>query len=128
MTVLVIGVTGKTGRRVVESLVIRGVGVLAIARDLERGKRDVGYSFIWPNYFMEGLLDLFKVDSNRNIMLEVSTGKGQIGAIDTYDIGESSAEFLASGKPLNDHALITGTEKFRWSEWQMHLVTWLDHQ
>ena len=89
---------------------------------------DVGYSFIWPNYFMEGLLDLFKVDSNGNIMLEVPTGNCQIGAVDTYDIGESSAELLASGTPLNDYALITGTEKSRWSEWQMHLVTWLDHQ
>lgn len=128
MTVLVTGVTGKTGRRLVESLVIRGVGVRAIVCDLERGKMDVGYSFIWSNYFMEELLDLFKVDSDSNIMFEVPTGNGQIGAIDTYDIGESSAELLASGKLLNDHALITGTEKSRWSEWQMHLVTWLDHQ
>lgn len=38
MTVLVTGVTGKTGRRVVESLVTRGVGVRALVRDLERGK------------------------------------------------------------------------------------------
>ena len=38
MNVLVTGVTGKTGRRVVESLVNRGVGVRALVRDLERGK------------------------------------------------------------------------------------------
>lgn len=38
MTILVTGVTGKTGRRVVESLVSRGVGVRALVRDLERGK------------------------------------------------------------------------------------------
>ena len=38
MKVLVTGVTGKTGRRVVESLVSRGVGVRALVRDLGRGK------------------------------------------------------------------------------------------
>jgi uncharacterized protein YbjT (DUF2867 family) len=59
---------------------------------------------------MEGFLELFKVDANGNITLEVPAGDGQIGAIDTYDIGESSAELFASGNPLNGHALITGTE------------------
>jgi uncharacterized protein YbjT (DUF2867 family) len=38
MKVLVTGVTGKTGRRVAESLVNRGVGVRALVRDIERGK------------------------------------------------------------------------------------------
>ena len=38
MKVLVTGVTGKTGRRVAESLVTRGVGVRALVRDIERGK------------------------------------------------------------------------------------------
>ena len=38
MKVLVTGVTGKTGRRVVESLVSRGVGVRVLVRDLGRGK------------------------------------------------------------------------------------------
>lgn len=38
MKVFVTGVTGKTGRRVAESLVSRGVGVRALVRDLERGK------------------------------------------------------------------------------------------
>lgn len=38
MKVLVTGVTGKTGRRVAESLVSRGVGVRALVRDLGRGK------------------------------------------------------------------------------------------
>jgi uncharacterized protein YbjT (DUF2867 family) len=198
MTVLVTGATGKTGRRVVESLVSRGVGVRALVRDLERGKMatlgmavelvlgdfdkpetiataaegcngmylvisdsnkqvrqeldaasaaieagvehivklslsdadqrrsywavahtdielaiaqmDVGYSFIRPNYFMEGFLELFKVNSGGEITLEVPAGDGKIGATDTYDIGESAAALLASGKPLGTHALITGTE------------------
>ncbi len=198
MTVLVTGATGKTGRRVVESLVSRGVGVRAMVRDIERGKMatlgmavelvladfddpasiseaadgcssmylvvrdndeqvrqeteaaqlaieagvshivklsssdaelrrsywavahhdielaiaqmDVGYSFIRPNYFMEGFLALFKADPNGDVTLEVPTGDGQIGAIDTYDIGETAATLLANGKPLNGHALITGTE------------------
>jgi uncharacterized protein YbjT (DUF2867 family) len=198
MTVLVTGVTGKTGRRVVESLVSRGVGVRAMVRDIERGKMatlgmavelvlgdfddvdsvraavdgcdglylviadgseqvrqevgvariaveagvehivklsssdadlrrsywavahndielaiaemGVGYSFIRPNYFMEGFLELFKVSSAGDVTLEVPIGDGVIGAIDTYDIGESSAALLESGKPLMTHALITGTE------------------
>ncbi len=198
MTVLVTGVTGKTGRRVVESLVSRGVGVRALVRDIERGKMatlgmavelalgdfddqdsiasaaagcdglylvisdgpeqvrqevdtartaieagvkhivklsssdaalrrsywavahhdielaiaqmDVGYSFVRPNYFMEGFLDLFKVNSAGDVTLEVPAGDGVIGAIDTYDIGEVSAALLAGGEPLNSHALITGTE------------------
>ena len=38
MKVLVTGVTGKTGRRVAESLVSRGVGVRVLVRDVERGK------------------------------------------------------------------------------------------
>jgi uncharacterized protein YbjT (DUF2867 family) len=38
LKVLVTGVTGKTGRRVAESLVSRGVDVRALVRDLERGK------------------------------------------------------------------------------------------
>ena len=86
--------------------------------ELAIAKMDVGYSFIRPNYFMEGLLGLFKVDSNRNITLEVPTGNGQIGVIDTYGIGESSAELLASGKPLNGHAMITGTRHARLSSSQ----------
>jgi uncharacterized protein YbjT (DUF2867 family) len=198
MTVLVTGVTGKTGRRVVESLVSRGVGVRTLVRDIERAKMatlgmavelalgdfndqgsiasaaagcdgmylvisdgknqvrqevdtartaveagvkhivklsssdaelrrsywavahhdielaiaqmDVGYSFVRPNYFMEGFLDLFKVGDSGDVTLEVPAGDGVIGAIDTYDIGEASAALLASGEPLNSHALITGTE------------------
>jgi uncharacterized protein YbjT (DUF2867 family) len=38
LTVLVTGVTGKTGMHVAESLVNRGVGVRALVRDIERGK------------------------------------------------------------------------------------------
>jgi NAD(P)H dehydrogenase (quinone) len=198
MTVLVTGVTGKTGRRVVESLVSRGVGVRALVRDIERGKMatlgmavelalgdfddqssiasaaagcngmylvssdgkeqtrqevdtartaveagvghivklsssdaelrrsywavahhdielaiaqlNVGYSFIRPNYFMEGFLDLFKVSSADDVTLELPVGDGVIGAIDTYDIGETAAALLAGSEPLNSHALITGTE------------------
>jgi len=198
MKVLVTGVTGKTGRRVAESLVVRGVGVRAMVRDIERGKMatlgmgvelvlgdfddtdsvanaaegcdgmylvvsdggeqvrqeveaaetaiktgvqhivklsssdaelrrsywavahndielairkmDFGYSFIRPNYFMDGFLDLFKVDPNGNITLEVPTGDGVIGAIDTYDIGETAAALLAGGVPLNGPALLTGPE------------------
>jgi NAD(P)H dehydrogenase (quinone) len=198
MTILVTGVTGKTGRRVVESLVTRGVGVRGLVRDLERGKMatlgmavelvlgdfddpatvaeaatgcdgmylvvadgknqvrqevdaaraaveagvehivklsssdaderrsywavahsdieqaiakmDVGYSVVRPNYFMDGFLDLFKVDSSGNITMEVPIGDGKIGAIDPYDIAETSAALLAGGIPLNGHALLTGTE------------------
>ena len=198
MTVLVTGVTGKTGRRVVESLVTRGVGVRALVRDLERGKMatlgmavelvlgdfdnpesisaaasgcdgmylvvsdgsdqvrqeteaarlaievgvehivklsssdaelrrsywavahhdielaitqmNVGYSFVRPNYFMEGFLALLKVNPEGRITLEVPAGDGEIGAIDTYDIGEASAVLLAGKTPLNGHALFTGTE------------------
>ena len=198
MTILVTGVTGKTGRRVVESLVTRGVGVRGLVRDLERGKMatlgmavelalgdfddpetiaeaargcdgmylvvadgknqvrqevdaarvaveagvdhivklsssdadqrrsywavahsdieqalakmEVGYSAVRPNYFMDGFLDLFKADSSGNITMEVPIGDGKIGAIDTYDIGETSAVLLAGGKPLNGHALLTGPE------------------
>ena len=198
MTILVTGVTGKTGRRVVESLVTRGVGVRGLVRDLERGKMatlgmavelalgdfddpetiaeaargcdgmylvvadgknqvrqevdaarvaveagvdhivklsssdadqrssywavahsdieqalakmEVGYSAVRPNYFMDGFLDLFKADSSGNITMEAPIGDGKIGAIDTYDIGETSAVLLAGGKPLNGHALLTGPE------------------
>jgi uncharacterized protein YbjT (DUF2867 family) len=198
MKILVTGVTGKTGRRVAESLVSRGVGVRALVRDIERGKMatlgmavelvlgdfdkpetiaeaaagcegmylvvsdgknqiqqeveaaeaaigagvqhivklsssdaelrrsywavahndiemaiakmDVGYSFVRPNYFMEGFLDLLRVDSSDSVTLEVPTGDGVIGAIDTFDIGESSAALLAGGSPLNGTALLTGTE------------------
>jgi len=198
MTVLVTGMTGKTGRRVAESLVNRGVGVRVLVRDIERGKMatlgmgvelalgdfddpetvaaaasgcdgmylvvsdgedqvqrevsaanaavdagvhhivklsssdaelrrsywsvahndielaiskmDVGYSFVRPNYFMEGFLALFKVDHNGEIALEVPCGDGVIGAIDTFDIGESAAALLASKEPLNGAALLTGTE------------------
>ena len=198
MTVLVTGVTGKTGMRVAESLVNRGVGVRALVRDIERGKMatlgmavelalgdfddsesignaadgcdamylvasdgkeqvrqeiaaaetavkagvehivklsssdaelrrsywavahndielaiakmDVEYSFLRPNYFMEGFLELFKVNSSGEITLEVPCGNGVIGAIDTYDIGESSAVLLADKKPLQGSALLTGTE------------------
>jgi uncharacterized protein YbjT (DUF2867 family) len=198
MTVLVTGVTGKTGRRVAESLVNRGVGVRAMVRDIERGKMatlgmavelvlgdfddtksiasaadgcdgmylvvsdseeqvrqeveaaetaikagvghivklssndaelrrsywakahyeietaiakmDVGHSFVRPNYFMEGFLEQLKVDTNGVITLEMPCGDGVIGAIDTYDIGETVAVLLAGNKPLNDSALITGTE------------------
>ncbi|HIK88500.1 MAG TPA: NAD-dependent epimerase/dehydratase family protein [Dehalococcoidia bacterium] len=188
MTVLVTGVTGKTGKRVVESLVTRGVGVRALVRDIERGKMAtlgmavelalgdfddqdsiasaatgcdglylvvsdskeqvrretdtartaikaavehivklsssdaelrrsywavahhdielaitnmyVGYSFIRPNYFMEGFLVLFKVNRAGDVTLEVPTGDGVISAIDTYDIGETAAALLAARIPL----------------------------
>jgi len=198
LKVLVTGVTGKTGRRVAESLVRRGVAVRAVVRDRERGRlatlgmsvelvlgdfdqpesiaaaalgcdgmylvaadgeqqveheisaaraavdsgvehivklsssdadqrrsfwavahyaietaisqMDVGYSFIRPNYFMEGFLDLLKVDSNGDVTLQVPTGEGKIGAIDTYDIGECAAELLAGGNPLGTFALLTGPE------------------
>ncbi len=198
MKVLVTGVTGKTGRRVVESLVSRGVGVRALVRDLERGKMatlgmgvelvvadfdepesvaaaasgckgmylvvsdgkrqvqqevnaahaavevgvdhivklsssdaelrrsywavahndielniaqmDVGYSFIRPNYFMEGFLELINIDPAGHITVEVPAGDGLIGAIDTFDIGETAASLLASEDPLNGAALLTGSE------------------
>lgn len=198
MKVLLTGVTGKTGRRVAESLVSRGVGVRAMVRDIERGKMatlgmgvelvigdfdhpatvakaaegcegaylvvsdsekqvhqevsaareainagvthivklsssdaglrrsywavahndieneiakmDVGYSFVRPNYFMEGFLELIQVDSDGRITLEVPAGDGVIGAIDTYDIGETVAALLAYQVPLNGAALLTGTE------------------
>jgi uncharacterized protein YbjT (DUF2867 family) len=198
MTVLVTGVTGKTGRRVAESLVNRGIGVRALVRDIERGKMatlgmgvelvlgdyddpstiakaadgcdgmflvvsdnddqveqevnaakaaidvgvehivklsssdaelrrsywavahndiehaiskmDVGYSFVRPNYFMEGFLTLFKVSSTGAITLEVPCGDGVVGAIDVFDIGESVAALLADKEPLNGAAMLTGTE------------------
>ncbi|NQW20365.1 MAG: NmrA family NAD(P)-binding protein [Chloroflexi bacterium] len=198
MTVLVTGVTGKTGRCVAESLVTRGVGVRALVRDIERGKMatlgmgvelvlgdldqpvmiaaasvgcegmylissdserqvdqeisvarttiasgvqhivklsssdagqrpyawsvahaeietavmrmDAHYSFLRPHYFMQNYLSLLNVDIEGVITLEAPANDGEIGAIDTYDIGECAAALLDSGTSLQSHSLLTGPE------------------
>ena len=78
--------------------------------ELEIAQVDVGYSFLRPNYFMEGFLDQFKVDSEGRLTLQVPTGDGVIGAIDTFDIGETAAALLTGKTPLNGAALLTGPE------------------
>ena len=77
------------------------------------GQMNVGYSFLRPHYFMQNFFSLMKVDStstNVAITLEVPAGNGTIGAIDAYDIGECAAELLATRKPLEAHALLTGPQ------------------
>jgi len=88
VTVLVTGVTGKTGRRVAESLVSRGVGVRAMVRVIERGKLatlGMGVELVLGDFddrdsiseALDGCDDAFLVtqDSERQVEQEVSFAK-----------------------------------------------------
>jgi hypothetical protein len=59
---------------------------------------------------MQNFLSLLVVDENGVVTLEAPAGAGTIGAIDAYDIGECGAKLLATGEPLNAHAVLTGPE------------------
>ncbi len=106
MTVLVVGATGQTGRRIVQELVSQNIGVKAVVRDEQKAQE------ILPETVETIVGDVLKPDTLENAIADCDTIICATGASPSFDITQPYLVDLQGAKNLVDLAKNKDIERF----------------
>lgn len=106
MTVLVVGATGQTGRRIVQELVSQSIGVKAVVRDAQKAQE------ILPETVETVVGDVLKPNTLENAIADCDTIICATGASPSFDVTQPYLVDLQGTKNLVDLAKNKDIERF----------------